>query len=97
MLQGSLCLVGNSSSGIKECSYLGVPVVNIGSRQDGRMRTKNVVDTGYDKNAIKRAIEHQVKRKKYKPSNVYFQKDTSEKIASTLASVKLYTQKQFKD
>lgn len=97
LLQGSLCLVGNSSSGIKECSYLGVPVVNIGSRQDGRMRTKNVVDTGYGKNDIKRAIEYQVNHKKYKPSNVYFQKDTSEKIAGTLASVKLYTQKQFKD
>ena len=33
LLKNSRCLVGNSSAGIKECSYLGIPVVNVGSRQ----------------------------------------------------------------
>src|SRR3990167_9276545 len=42
------CLVGNSSAGIRECSYLGVPVVNIGTRQQGRERGPNVVDVPYD-------------------------------------------------
>lgn len=97
LLKNSLCLVGNSSAGIKECSYLGVPVVNIGSRQDGRMRAENVMDVGYDKNSIKLAIERQIKRKRYKSSNIYFQKDTSKKIAQVLAKAKLYTQKKFYD
>lgn len=97
LLKGSLCLIGNSSAGIKECSYLGIPVVNIGSRQDGRMRAKNVIDAGYDKQSIKLAIEHQLRRKRYKSSNIYFQKDTSKKIAQVLAKAKLYTQKRFQD
>jgi len=44
ILLGSGCLVGNSSVGIRECSFLGVPVVNIGTRQQGRERGENVVD-----------------------------------------------------
>ncbi|MDO9632308.1 MAG: UDP-N-acetylglucosamine 2-epimerase [Humidesulfovibrio sp.] len=43
---------GNSSSGIKETAIFGCPVVNIGSRQQGRLRADNVVDTGYDEEAI---------------------------------------------
>src|SRR5262249_15596005 len=38
VLNSAKCLVGNSSVGIRECSYLGVPVVNIGTRQAGRDR-----------------------------------------------------------
>jgi UDP-hydrolysing UDP-N-acetyl-D-glucosamine 2-epimerase len=48
LLYNSRCLIGNSSVGIRECSYLGVPVVNIGSRQSGRDRGMNVLDAGYD-------------------------------------------------
>ena len=50
-------LVGNSSSGIHEAATLKIPVVNIGSRQQGRMRPENVIDVGYDKNEIKSAIQ----------------------------------------
>jgi UDP-hydrolysing UDP-N-acetyl-D-glucosamine 2-epimerase len=51
------CLVGNSSVGIRECSFLGVPVVNIGSRQTGRDRGHNVLDVDYDRRAIREAAE----------------------------------------
>src|SRR3989338_6272094 len=43
LLKRAACLVGNSSAGIKECSYLGVPAVNIGTRQNGRLRAENVL------------------------------------------------------
>jgi len=49
--------VGNSSSGIKETPVFGCPVVNIGSRQLGRLRSSNVIDTDYDKDAIYNAIK----------------------------------------
>ena len=52
LLIGSDCLVGNSSVGIRESSHLGVPVVNIGSRQSGRERGPNVIDVGCDREAI---------------------------------------------
>jgi len=38
LLKGSKCLIGNSSVGIRECSYIGVPVVNIGTRQKDELR-----------------------------------------------------------
>jgi UDP-hydrolysing UDP-N-acetyl-D-glucosamine 2-epimerase len=51
LLVNSKCLIGNSSVGIRECSYLGVPVVNIGNRQNKRLRANNVLDTIYNKGA----------------------------------------------
>jgi UDP-hydrolysing UDP-N-acetyl-D-glucosamine 2-epimerase len=58
------CLVGNSSSGIRESSFLSIPVVNIGSRQKNRERGLNVIDVGYNKNQIFNAILKQMKKKK---------------------------------
>ena len=49
--------VGNSSSGIKETPAFGCSAVNIGSRQLGRLRSNNVIDTNYDKDAIYNAIK----------------------------------------
>lgn len=49
-------MVGNSSSGIIEAASFGLPVVNIGSRQGGRIRAKNVIDVGYSRNEIERGI-----------------------------------------
>lgn len=56
VLFNSWAIVGNSSVAIRECAYMGVPAVNIGSRQSGRDRGKNVVDVGYDSAAIQGAI-----------------------------------------
>jgi UDP-hydrolysing UDP-N-acetyl-D-glucosamine 2-epimerase len=47
---------GNSSSGIKETPAFGCPTVNIGSRQQGRLRGDNVVDADYDEDAIYQAL-----------------------------------------
>lgn len=49
-------MVGNSSSGIIEAPSFGLPVVNIGNRQGGRLRAKNVVDTPFDGASIVEAI-----------------------------------------
>jgi hypothetical protein len=58
-LLGARALIGNSSVGIRECSYLGVPVVNIGSRQQRRERGPNVVDVSHDKKLIRSAVYRQ--------------------------------------
>lgn len=50
-------LIGNSSSGIIESSSFKLPVVNIGSRQDGREKSTNVIDADYDSEEILAAIE----------------------------------------
>lgn len=51
-----VCCVGNSSSGIKETPAFFCPTVNIGSRQEGRLRAENVIDADYDKDSIYQAI-----------------------------------------
>jgi GDP/UDP-N,N'-diacetylbacillosamine 2-epimerase (hydrolysing) len=56
LLRHAGALVGNSSSGIHETASLGVPTVNIGSRQQGRERGPNVLDVGNDRDAIREAL-----------------------------------------
>lgn len=97
LLRKSSALVGNSSAGIKEASYLGVPVVNIGTRQANRLRGENVVDVGHRSAAIKLAIQKQLKHGPYKKSDIYFRSGTSKKIVEVLSKVKLASQKKFYD
>ncbi len=85
LLQNSKCLVGNSSVGIRECSFLGVSVVNIGSRQNRRERANNVIDIDYDFNEIVNAIKMQVVKSKPKSESIYG-KGNSGKIVSDLLS-----------
>jgi UDP-hydrolysing UDP-N-acetyl-D-glucosamine 2-epimerase len=89
LLNHSLCLIGNSSVGIRECSYLGVPVVNIGTRQHRRERGTNVIDVSYNKEAIYEAIQQQIKIKKTSKSLVYGDGNAGEKIASYLGQLPL--------
>ncbi len=95
LLKNTSCLVGNSSAGIKECSYLGIPVVNVGTRQAGRLRGDNVVDAAEETGALKRTIRRQLAVGKYPPSRIYSGNGTSKNIAKTLATTKLYIQKKF--
>ena len=71
LIYNSECLVGNSSSGIRESSFLSIPVVNIGSRQVNRERGFNVIDVKHDANEIYNAIIKQFKKKKIKQSFIY--------------------------
>jgi UDP-hydrolysing UDP-N-acetyl-D-glucosamine 2-epimerase len=77
-------LVGNSSAGIREASYLGVPVVNVGTRQIGRERAKNVIDVGYDAGQIARAVQQQIAHGPYPSSTLYGHGDAGEKIAEVI-------------
>lgn len=85
LLINSKCLIGNSSVGIRECSYLGVPVVNIGSRQNNRQRGENVLDTDYDKDAIINAIKNRLNTNNIKPTSIYGDGLSGEKIANIIA------------
>ncbi len=80
-------LVGNSSAGIRECSWLGVPVVNIGNRQLGRERAGNVADVPYNSEMITGAVKRQVAHGKYPCSTLYGKGDAGEKIAKILKDI----------
>ncbi|MFM6983094.1 MAG: UDP-N-acetylglucosamine 2-epimerase [Chitinophagaceae bacterium] len=85
LLLHSKCLIGNSSVGIRECSYLGVPVVNIGSRQNRRLRGKNVADTNYEINNLREAIESQILHGHYPEEHLYGDGTAGKAIADVLA------------
>lgn len=85
-------MVGNSSSGIIESSAFKIPVVNIGDRQKGRLRNKNIIDTGYSKEEIKEAIDKvlyniEFKEGLVKLKNIYGDGNVSKKIVNVLKSI----------
>jgi UDP-N-acetylglucosamine 2-epimerase len=88
-LNNSLCLVGNSSVGIRECAYLGVPVVNIGSRQNRRDRGENVVDVSYDEDDIVASMHAILEKKPRAASQIYGGGDAGEQIAKLLKELPL--------
>lgn len=85
LLCNSKCLIGNSSVGIRECSYLGVPVVNIGSRQNKRRRGQNVMDVKYTKKEILHAVQSQIEHGFYESEDLYGSGNAGQKIADLLA------------
>lgn len=93
LLYASKGIVGNSSVAIRECSFLGVPAVNIGDRQAGRDRGQNVIDVDYDRQDIMTAIQyhldHEVKR-----DMLYGTGDAGTKIAQLLPDVPLKIEKR---
>jgi len=94
LLNGAACIVGNSSAGIKESSFLGTPAVNIGTRQQGRLKDNNVINVSHNSEEIREAIIKQIKNGTYKQSELYFKPDTSKQIANTLANSKIKIQKR---
>ncbi|MGK0187477.1 MAG: UDP-hydrolyzing UDP-N-acetyl-D-glucosamine 2-epimerase [Verrucomicrobiales bacterium] len=93
LLKNSQCLIGNSSVGIRECAYLGIPVVNIGTRQSNRERGDNVVDVGYDRSAIVRSIQAQLARGHIEANELYGDGSAGVRIANALATAPLTFQK----
>jgi UDP-hydrolysing UDP-N-acetyl-D-glucosamine 2-epimerase len=89
LLIQSDCLVGNSSVGIRECAYLGIPVVNIGSRQNRRERGNNVTDVNYSENEIRLAIQAWRKDKRPESSSVYGGGEAGKLIADILSTSQL--------
>jgi UDP-hydrolysing UDP-N-acetyl-D-glucosamine 2-epimerase len=87
LLANSKCLIGNSSVGIRECAYLGVPVVNIGSRQNRRDRGNNVIDVSYSKAEILEAIKSHLMLGRKLSSDIYGGGSAGIEIAKLLADL----------
>ena len=84
------CLIGNSSSAIREGGFLGVPAVNIGTRQTGREVGKNIINVDYDEKKILKAIDKQLRRnKKFASSKIYGDGNAGKYIASILSNLNI--------
>ena len=93
LLKNAACILGNSSSGIREAAYLGTPSVNIGTRQNGRQRAQNVLDVGYVASEIVAAVRSQLGVGEYAPDNLYGDGYAAEKIVHVLKTATLQVQK----
>jgi len=94
LMKSAACVVGNSSSSIREGAFLGTPAVNIGSRQRGRERGPNVIDAPHDRDAIVDAVRRQVAHGPYAPAYIYGDGTAGGRIADVLARTPLHVQKQ---
>jgi len=94
LLDGSLCIVGNSSAAIRECSWLGVPAVNVGSRQAGRDRASNVVDVDYDEREIAGAVRDWLAKPRPPRDELYGDGRAGARIADVLARIPLGCEKR---
>ena len=97
-------MVGNSSSGLVEAPSFGLPVVNIGSRQNGRQRAKNVIDSGNERveilSALSRALEPEFRKCLAGSPNPFGDGHASPRIVERLSTVPLTRElltKQFHD
>jgi UDP-hydrolysing UDP-N-acetyl-D-glucosamine 2-epimerase len=79
------CLVGNSSSGIREGAFIGTPVVNIGSRQNMRERGSNVLDATPDRASILAAINRQLEHGPFESEKIYGSGVAGKDVAEILA------------
>lgn len=82
VLQNSKGIIGNSSSGIREAGFYGLPVVNLGNRQIDRERDKNVIDADYNSKNILKILN--LKLKKYSSSKLYGDGKSSLKIVNII-------------
>lgn len=97
LLLKSRCIVGNSSVGIRECSFLGVPAINVGTRQDGREQGGNAINVSYSRKEILKALTgHFRNGGRYPSTTLYGDGKAGEKIAGILQDVNPSVEKRFK-
>src|SRR5499426_2345603 len=94
LLCSATAIVGNSSVAIRECSYLGVPAVNIGTRQLGRERGRNVIDVRHDRVEIADALAAHIKRGRASRDLLYGDGRAGERIADCLSQAELTIEKR---
>lgn len=94
LMRRTACLVGNSSSGIREGAFIGTPVVNIGSRQDMRERGANVIDAEHERHTIREAITKQLDHGRYESQPIYGDGQAGKRIADILARCEVQVQKR---
>jgi UDP-hydrolysing UDP-N-acetyl-D-glucosamine 2-epimerase len=94
LMKKAICLVGNSSSGIREGAFIGTPCVNIGSRQTMRERGENVIEIPSNIQMIADVIEYHRNHGPYSMNTLYGDGNAGFKIAEILSKKEVILQKQ---
>ena len=88
LIHRAKCLVGNSSSAIRDGAYIGVRSVNIGNRQSSRLVGPNIISCSYSKKGIIKSINLQIKKKRATQSSIYGKPGAAKKIIKILNKIK---------
>jgi len=94
VVASAACVVGNSSSFVRDAGYFGTPVVLVGDRQNGREWDSHVTPVAPVRDEIEQAIRKQLAHGRYEPSTLYGDGHVSERIAEALTTLVPYTQKR---
>ncbi len=94
LLNNAKLCVGNSSSFIRECSFLGTPSIITGIRQFGREHSDNAIFSGYDREELINNLENQLNHGKYKKSNLFGDGKTADRIANFISNTDLNIRKK---
>jgi UDP-hydrolysing UDP-N-acetyl-D-glucosamine 2-epimerase len=94
LMNNASVLVGNSSSFIREGSFLGIPAVLIGNRQKNRERGQNVIEVGFDEEQIIKNINFQINHGKYRPERIFGDGNAGLKIVNVIENFKFKLQKE---
>jgi UDP-N-acetylglucosamine 2-epimerase (non-hydrolysing)/GDP/UDP-N,N'-diacetylbacillosamine 2-epimerase (hydrolysing) len=100
LLREAAAIVGNSSSGLYEAPSLGTPTVDIGERQQGRLKAASVISCRGERGAISAAITAALRRPKQPVVNPYGDGDSARRVVEILAGIadfRALTQKRFFD
>ena len=87
LMNRTACLVGNSSSGIREGAFIGTPVVNIGSRQNSRICADNVRQSDIQAKNITDNIKYQIGHGKYERNMLYGDGETGPRITEIIKNM----------
>ncbi len=93
-------IVGNSSAGIREAPYFGVPTVNIGTRQNNRSDHRHLIDVGYGTEEILEGIAQAVRKRRFRPVKTFGDGKSTKRFMEVLRSDTIWNlsyQKQFMD
>jgi len=87
LMRQAKVMIGNSSAGIRETGYFGLPTINIGNRQVGRERTVNIIDIPNDAKLIEEEIKKQLEHGRYGTEQVYGDGTACKKIAEIIPTL----------
>ena len=99
LLKYSSFIIGNSSVGIHESPSLGIPTVNIGTRQNSRVEAESIISVSYKKADILEAIQL-ASKSTFKVNNLFGDGDSSNRFISVLNQIDVWNtnkQKEFVD
>jgi UDP-N-acetylglucosamine 2-epimerase (hydrolysing) len=100
LLKNAKFIIGNSSAGIREAPYYGIPIINIGTRQQNRTLNADIINVDYQKENIIKALHSVIDHKTSPTANDFGKGNSAELFLNSLLSSKIWEinhQKKFKN